>query len=233
MLGFVSGKQIHYILPLLPPASLFIARSIMNNAPWVYFSDRWALSLIYFVLGIILLFLPHFHPDGGDGAMLAYIPYWIGIIPLLGCFIILFMNYDDPGRQMKAVAYINILLLITLQLGVSGVLHKLYDPASIIAAVQESQQKGHLVAGAPDRASDQLPLADQFQFAGRLTRPVPVMQNLAELVVWAQKNPEEYCIIFTRDKDHKVLADKGIEGRYKDGWLIFRPVKGLSADFRL
>ena len=94
-------------------------------------------------------------------------------------------------------------------------------------------QLWHGVAGAPDRASDQLPLADQFQFAGRLTRPVPVMQNLAELVVWAQKNPEEYCIIFTRDKDHKVLADKGIEGRYKDGWLIFRPVKGLSADFRL
>jgi len=231
LLSFVSGKQVHYMLPLLPYVALFISRASFNNAPWTFFSDRWAISLVYFVLGLTLLLLPHFHSDGGDGTMLAYIPSWIGIIPLLGCFIILFMNYNEPGRQARALAYINILLLIALQFGISGVLHNLFEPASIIAAVQETQQKGHLVAAAPAVSHDQLPLADQFQFAGRLTQPLPVMRNLVELLIWAQKNTEQYCIIFTRDKDHKLLTGRGTETQYKDGWLIFRPVKGLSADY--
>lgn len=231
LLGFVSGKQVHYILPLLPSVSLIIARSIMNNKTWIYFYDRWSLCFVYLFLGVTLLVLPHFHSEGGDGAMLAYIPSWIGLIPLMSCFILLFMNYGDPGRQIRTVAYINIFLLITLQLGISGVVHNLFYPASIITTIQEYQQKGHLVAAAPDKSIDQLPLADQFQFAGRLTKPLPVMQNLAELLVWAQENPGQYSIIFTRNKDHKLLAGKGIERRYKDGWLIFRPVKELSADY--
>ena len=203
----------------------------MNNKPLVFFYDRWALSFVYLFLGITLLLLPHILLDGEDGAMLAYIPFWIGVIPILSCCIILFMNYDDPGRQIRAVACVNIILLVTLQLGLSGVLHNLFYPSSIITAIQEYQQKGHLVAVAPNKSMDKIPIEDQFQFAGRLTKSLPVMQNFDELLLWAQENPEQYSILFTRNKDHKELAGKGIERRYKDGWLILRSVKDLRGNY--
>ena len=228
LLSCISGKQLHYILPLMPPAALLLSKVIIQTRPNSYLPSRVIFVSILSLTGMVLFLLPHLPLDGGDGAMLADMPAWIGMLPISGAIVLLYILPEDPGKQIRIIAIVNILLVTTLQLAISPILHKLFEPASIFTAMRAAAQEGHILAVAPEKSGDHILLSDQFQFSARLTGPLPVKNNLTELIRWAKKNKNQYCLLFTRSNRPELLKGRGIAASYKGGWLIFSPARELA-----
>jgi len=57
------------------------------------------------------------------------------------------------------------------------------------------------------------------------------MDSLGEVGAWAEKNPGQYCLIFTNAEGRAWLQGRGNSKRFRGGWLVARPAKGLNADY--
>lgn len=224
LLSCVSGKQVHYLLPLLPAAVLLMARAA-GTGSGATSSDLRPLAVFFVLAGVVLLALPRLPLHGGDAVMLAFLPPWLGGIPLLAGLVFLVPGSGSVPHDITRVAVINVVLLIIMHLVLSRPLQRLYDQTEIGAALGRVEAAGQQVAVYPAR------LRDQFQFAGRLTRPLLPINSLEEEVAWAAKNEDQYCLLFTTEEGREWLRGNGIAERFKEGWLVVRPATGLRADF--
>lgn len=224
LLSCVSGKQLHYLLPLLPAATLLMARAVATS-PGATSSRLRSVAAVYVVSGVALLIIPYLPLHGGDMEMLAFLPPWLGLFPLLPGLIFLFLKSDGFQQGITRVATGNILLLLVLHLALARPLHQLYDQTEVGTALHAAEAGGHLVATFPAR------LTAQFQFAGRLTRPLLAKNTLEEVVLWSGRNPGQYCFFMTTEEGSVQLRGNGTAARFKDGWLVVRPAAGLDADY--
>lgn len=226
LLSCISGKQIHYLLPLLPAAALLMARAVSGRDVSVA-TTRWPLAGMFILFGLILLAVPRLHLQGGDSEMLAFLPPWLGWIPLLaGVICLLPGSLGSAARRLRGVTGMNVLVLALLHLALARPLHLLYDLTDIGAALRNAEEAGHAVAAFPAR------LTDQVQFAGRLTRPLLAVATFEKVVLWAQRNPDQFCLFFTSEEGRGWLQGKGTAARFKEGWLVLRPAAGLYADYQ-
>ncbi|MHB1350238.1 MAG: ArnT family glycosyltransferase, partial [Desulfobulbaceae bacterium] len=226
LLSYISGKQVHYLLPLLPMAGLLMARTASSMSAGSSAAGLWPLAVILVFFGLALLVAPGLQLHGGDADMLAFLPPWLGIIPLLSGLMFFFRrSCGSILLLITCIATMNVLLLIVLQLALSEPLHRLYDQTEIGAALRTAQESGYPVAVYPPR------LTDQMQFAGRLTRPLFPVDTLEEVVLWAENNQGQYCLFFTPEAGLAWLRGNGIAHRYKEGWLVVRHAEGLLADY--
>ncbi|MHB8808843.1 MAG: ArnT family glycosyltransferase [Desulfobulbaceae bacterium] len=224
LLSSISGKQVHYLLPLLPAAALLMARAASRGSR-ASSADLRPVAVILIVVAVVVLALPHLHLQGGDADMLALLPPWLGTIPLFVGLFFLFLRAGSIPHLIIRVAVMNVLMLVLLHLALSAPLRRLYDQSEIGAALQAAEKGGKVVAVYPTW------LKDQLQFAGRLRRPLLPLDTLEEEVRWAMENPGQYCLVMTTEEGSAWLRGNGAAGRFKDGWLIVRPAAGLHGDY--
>ncbi len=218
LLSCVSGKQIHYILPLLPVIALFIAHTV-TTAPKLTPYDHIPLVLIFLVLSLALVIVQQLPLHGGDREMLQYIPKWLAVVPFSAALFLYRFRADSMLQSIKIVSAAMLLLVMLLQLALAGPLHAIYDQRKIGKKISIAQQQNQPVAIFPDK------LADQFQFAGRLTTPLVPKPGVAEITTWATAHKDGLCLMYTKSTHYKQLMGNGDALRYDDGWLIFRPAK--------
>jgi len=228
LLSFVSGKQVHYILPVLPLAALLTARigtSVSRRSPF----DHLPLISVFLVAACILFVVPLLSFSGeGDRAMLEYIPAWIGLVPLgCGVFLYRFRSLSGLG-SIKAVSVSVLLLVIFLHLAMAAPLHLIYDQSEIAIQMKKVEDQGKKMAIFPAA------LADQFQFAGRLTKPLIPFDDgyIDKMVAWSKANPRQFCLIFIHDEEYKLIKGSGFIRRYSNGWLLLRQARGLFSHHR-
>ncbi|MHB1351107.1 MAG: ArnT family glycosyltransferase [Desulfobulbaceae bacterium] len=224
LLCCISGKQVHYLLPLLPAVALLMARAAGVGAG-TRATDFRQLATLLFLVGVVLFVLPRLHFQGGDAKMLVFLPPWLGVIPALAGLAFTMQGNSSIPQGVTRVAVFNVVLMCILHLALSGPLQRLYDQAVIGAALRSAEESGSVIAAYPAR------LKDQFQFAGRLGRPLLPMDSLGEVGAWAEKNPGQYCLIFTNAEGRAWLQGRGNSKRFRGGWLVARPAKGLNADY--
>jgi len=209
----VSGKQIHYLLPLLPVVAI-VASRIAASAPVQKRHDTWPLLIFFASLAVALLVLPSLPVQGREAAILKYIPRTAGLVPLLTGCVLAWLVRVKPRQNLPIIAVSVLLHLIFLHLVLSQSVAMLFNPSAKLNSVSLAQKEGKPVAVYPKD------LADQFQFAARLTRPVAALDTLQELQAWSKNNPSGYCLVFA---DRKFLAQFGNDREaqpYRDKWLM-------------
>ncbi len=225
LLSCISGKQIHYILPLLPVAALLITRLSISTTHQVRF-DRIAVLLIYLIICAVLFLLPFLPMQDGDREVLKTIPGWIAIVPLLCALFLLPIRPCSVARSLRMMFISVLLLAIFFHFGMSRPLHATYGQEEISISMGKIQENGGEIAILPEE------LMDQFQFSGLLTKPLSTFDLWDKLAVWTMTNPDQYCLVFTRSKAYKHLIGSGVARRYDDGWLIFRPAKDFLSGYQ-
>jgi hypothetical protein len=85
LLSAISGKQVHYLLPLLPAVLLLAGNGFYTNKSTTSLS-HWLLPTAMLFLSLALLIVPALHLEGGDSEMLRFMPVWLGIGPLIAAF---------------------------------------------------------------------------------------------------------------------------------------------------
>ena len=223
LLSAISGKQIHYLLPLLPPIILLISRGMTDVLPTKPSSTR-VLASMLLLFSLALLVVPSLPLHGGDSEMLHYLPRPLGIIPLIAALFLL--QRQHAGNYIPRTATILVTMLIVLHFALAPSLHTLYDVRGVGKKIHTAQVSGKVVAVYPAR------LTDQFQFAGRLTKPLLALKTMEEIVRWAQKHTNQYVLLLLDKTTYPFFSDTTIVQPFTNRWLLFRPATGIPADYQ-
>lgn len=185
LMSLVSGKQVKYLLPLLPAFALVVARTLTRMDRRPVNTRPWLLGGVLFCAGAAVAALP---------AMLAWfepvLPLW-GVLVMASAVAIMWLKPVRPAHYPALLALLSVYVVSMIHLGVMRPLAPAYDlrPASRLIAT--AQAAGQTVAVVNSYHGE-------FGFYGRLTQPVAVL-TAGRLRAWADRNPDGYLVL--RDGD--------------------------------
>lgn len=181
--SLISGKQLHYLLPLFPPFALLVARGLAADEVRCGWKAQLLPSLALVALATVLVSI-HRITDAGDlpeGALA--ISVWVPLLILL-----LALSLPLPWRVVAAservvhLALSSIALLVVLHLGVVRVLSPAYDVRPAARLLNRLQQQGVEIAHVGK-------YHDQYHFPGRLESPLEVLGR-HQVPEWVRRHPE-------------------------------------------
>jgi 4-amino-4-deoxy-L-arabinose transferase-like glycosyltransferase len=191
--SFISGKQVHYVLPIFPAAALIIARLISLNKT-ISKLDLTPICVVFIILGCILLYLPHYAQSHGVS-----VTNWSNLSPFPGLFAITlgFFLYFNPKKSILdtifAIAVSTITLVAITMFGLLRTAGEAYDvrPISNQIKVLESSDVPVAVIGK---------YAGTYDFVGRLKHP-PENIEASNVNIWFEKHADGRVIAFFNQKN--------------------------------
>lgn len=184
--SFISGKQPHYLLPIVPAFALLVARGWeeLHAVRWL---DRLLPALVGLIVGGTLLYLPTYHQHHYLAPWLLNIPTFAGMAMILGS-VFLMLTAKHKNQYLEGMTLLGILAISVLYLGVIRAAGPAYDVTKISQQLKVMQDQN-------------IPLANvdkyhgQFNFLGRL-KVSPVELSEGQLDAWFEKNPNGRAIVY-------------------------------------
>lgn len=186
--SLVSGKQVHYLMPLFPAFALLVARVVLGYTAAVkQVSGLGFPSLILFTLGIGLIVVA----SGGIALPPDEVPIlpplWPGIVLAIGALITygIARKFNGPIPVLGLLAG---LFLALIQFAARPMIYPVYDIHPLAHAIDQAQQAGHKVAHAGK-------YHNQYHFFGRLQQPLVALHG-PEKAAWLAQNPSAYVVLY-------------------------------------
>jgi 4-amino-4-deoxy-L-arabinose transferase-like glycosyltransferase len=189
--SLISGKQPHYLLPLLPGLALLAARLLDDPAPA---PRRWDLApslVVLLLVATVITAAPFLADRFGQ-------PPWIGqISPLAGVLlglaaVVCALIFDRIFLQRtEAPALFTLLAVTALYAAGAGAIRRQYDVAPIARYLASVERQGRPIAYVGSYHG-------QFHFLGRLERPFEEIHPGAEWQ-WLHEHPRGKLIQELRD----------------------------------
>ncbi len=144
--SFISGKQVHYILPIFPAFALLVARfSNKHNA-----NTRLPLLPIViatFILGIIFLALPSYaNAHANLAGWIQRIPQWLGWFTIAVAILIYFLPKKSISTTISQLSVISIALVTICMYVVIHTAGDAYDMRPISIKLKELESRNIPVA---------------------------------------------------------------------------------------
>ncbi|MEQ1591517.1 MAG: glycosyltransferase family 39 protein [Thiobacillaceae bacterium] len=189
--SFISGKQVHYLVPLFPAFALFVARAMGNGSEdGVRPGGVWLPAILVATAGVILLMLsqglvalPH-----DEFPQLPSI--WPGAFMLLAGVTALVLG-RRCAQPLILMGLIGAAFSALMQLAIARPLYASYDVRPMAHAIREVQDGGHVVAHIGK-------YHDQYQFFGRLQQPLVELQGDTPKA-WLANHPAAYAVVYVKD----------------------------------
>jgi 4-amino-4-deoxy-L-arabinose transferase-like glycosyltransferase len=190
-LSLISGKQVHYLLPVFPaimlPAAVGIAR--LSDRP-----DRRpgrpaaaGVAAVFLLLGLLLLARPWLVPLIPDLAWLdPSSPIW-GAPPALAGLGLLLWRPRSAARAVPVLTALVAGALMLVQMGPLQAVRDAYDLRPLAREVARVQAEGAPVAHFGR-------YRNEFHFLGRLEAPFSELDTPEELLQWAREHPDGYVV---------------------------------------
>lgn len=182
----IGGKQPHYLLPAVPGVALGLAFALDRGALRVR-SGLFAAFLI--VLGAAFAAAPYF---AATRERLGYVedatPGWGIALAVLGVLLLIFLRH---ARTPRLPALTMLLVALLVKFAVIEGPGQRYDLDAIGARLAQAQQRGQPVIHLGWHHG-------VYEFAGRLTQPIPTLEDPKQLEAWAQQHPDGLVMSFYR-----------------------------------
>jgi 4-amino-4-deoxy-L-arabinose transferase-like glycosyltransferase len=205
--SFISGKQVHYLVPQVSSFALLAAFALDRQQPA---GRPWAAMAGLVAIAAAVLALPHVKLPPNLAALHALSPLWT--LPFLALTAWLGWSPRTPQRQVPVMAAIATLTFAAALLVFIRAMSDAYDVGPMARRIAELQAAGRPVA------NDGVYHA-QYQFAGRLDRPVTELETHEEAEQWIAAHPHGVVIMYFRPP-----ADPSAFGP-----LLVRPYRGRIA----
>ena len=184
--SLISGKQPHYLLPIVPAFALLAARgwTTLSDVKWF---DKLLPALVGMVIGAGLLYLPTYHQHHYLAVWVLNIPSWAGIAMILGS-VVLMLGIKNKQQYLQRVTLLGVWAILVLYLGVIRVAGSAYDVTKISQHLKQLQDQN-------------IPLANigkyhgQFNFLGRMTKS-PDQLAESQLDAWFETHPNGRVIMY-------------------------------------
>jgi len=210
LLSLVSGKQIKYLLPLVPAFALLLGRVWGRMGERIIAQRPWLLGGVLLLSGGLLVALPlwldaapwirNIHPLWGGLLALTAVALWLP--PPLRAI-------DTPQR----LTLFSVLVIVIVHVGIFTTATPAYDLQPASRVIARAQAAGHEVACASRYHG-------QFGFPGRLLQPV-VQLEAGGVLQWASQHPKDYLVVITRSAAAVEAYPKAVFTQpYRSGYLL-------------
>ncbi len=187
LLSLISGKQIHYLVPLFPAFALLAGRLLARAQP----GGLWLPALAAAAAGTAMLY---FAPDrlGGKLDLWENLPRWPGALLILAAGLALWLGRKAQWR-LAMLAGLGATLFALLQFYVADNLWARYDIRPLAQEIGKLQQRGTPVANNGEYHA-------QYQFFGRLEQSIDELKTPAEIQPWFDRHPDGVLIYYAKPK---------------------------------
>ena len=184
--SFISGKQVHYLLPIYPALSLMIA-SEFDRIKKILWYDHAAIALPLLAVGGVFYYLNKSHHINDLAPWMNSLPIQNSFILVLGALLLFIWKVEDKISFLWKLVAANILVISILFLGVIYQTGNAYDLREVSRQIKVIEAKGLPLAYLGNYAG-------QFDFIGRLNSP-PQVLTTAQLFTWTKENADGRVII--------------------------------------
>ncbi len=184
---FISGKQMHYLLPIFPAFSLLAARGL-SLADRQGFPDLLPVVLATLVAGGILLYLPEYALHHHLAPWIKDIPIWGGLTLMTAAIVLAFYRRGGVVTEIWKMTLLSSLAVAILYLAVIRQAGLAYDIRPISARLKALQE-----AGVPLAHSGKY--HGQYQFVGRMTVSPDVVMG-ADMGKWFDAHPDGKAVVY-------------------------------------
>ena len=182
----ISGKKIHYLLPLLPAVALYLSSLLAHRKQPGNGREMWPLTTIYLIVALIFGSLPFIYGPADT-------PYWINGISMFS--FIPFALVAVAGQvfvrgtylsRVKMISLQTVLLLLSAHIVIFVPASAGYDLKPIALELASLEKAGHAIAHNGKYRGE-------YHFLGRLTEPFDVVYDHTEQQ-WMKQHPDGYVI---------------------------------------
>ncbi len=227
----ISGKQPHYLLPLLPIFALLLARFVDAASETGRFSDSrlFRLPPLLLVVGVGLALiatqlmtdrLVAWRPriaellsDGHGGLILG-----LGLMGLA-----LWIAFDRARDARFRIATLTILSVATVsaaQFWVGNHLRERFNVAVVAAELANAEAANRPVAVTYDYHG-------QYHFAGRLARPIR-SSTKDDVLDWVKSNPNGLVVDYRSEDPATYPAQPSFVGEYRGRYVLLWPAAAVA-----
>ncbi len=206
----VSGKQVHYVLPLLPGLALLVSRLVSAADESSEKRDDQRLpGIVLLVLAAAILLLPVISRASPEAAAALGLPAWVnehhpvavGVLMIAGGLLV-GLNVRSVMLRAPLVAATFAVSFVCAQAGVMRSVGPVFDTAPIGAAIKAIEEQGKPIAHLGEYHG-------QYHFTGRLTRPFELMWD-TQAAEWARGHPGG---VIVAPYDRWPVANPSVVGR--------------------
>ncbi len=201
LLCLISGKQVHYLLPLVPSVALVAARTLSLQPTPV--QRPVLVASVYALLGISALLAAMIPIKIARIDITPSIAAYLGIAVLVAGGVTFIDRPRRAGAVVWAAAAASVLVLTASHLFAAKGLHSVQDTTRMGRELAALQAAGKPVIHMGHYHG-------QFTFAGRLQQPIPVAHSDKELADWCTQNPEGYVIKYWSAKESRYTGETEI-----------------------
>ncbi|MEP6471781.1 MAG: glycosyltransferase family 39 protein [Acidobacteriota bacterium] len=186
--SLVSGKQIYYLLSLMPPVALLAARLLPVPETSPRRRDLALVAVAFLLLAAVLAGAPALADPLRLPGWIASLPPLAGFLPLAGAVALFFPAPRTRAAALERIAAASVLTLLAVLWGVGRAAAGSYDVSRIAGYLSKLESQGHPVAHAGRYHGE-------YQFAGRLRRPLEVIEP-PEVDAWLSRHPDGYVVVY-------------------------------------
>ena len=206
--SMISGKQVHYLLPIIP-AFLLLASRLAGEASFSRRDFIPQLCLFSCLAGVWLL-VPLLSTRVKLPPWLQQLEPVYGLAVLLLSFYFLVFYTRKQRGGVRAMTTLTVLTLVILQVGILQAGAKWYDIKHLSIYLSRIQGQGYPIANAARYEG-------QYQFLGRLRRPLEVISE-DDVSTWLATHPDGRVVRYFRqwpqDIDAKIEFVQQFRGQF-------------------
>ncbi|MDI1276743.1 glycosyltransferase family 39 protein [Methylobacter sp.] len=199
--SLISGKRIHYLLPLVPVMALILARAVDEITE----SERWERAhsvamAVFGLLGAVLMLLPRLNDAYHWRAELSLIsPVW-GSLLVMSAVILGITKAKSAQDSVLYICIASVIALITVCGGFFEAKSDRYDTRPAAQAIAALMAENRDIAFYGNKYHG------QYHFAGRLKQAITVVAYIDDLYDWAKQHQSGYIIVTYKDSEALLLS---------------------------
>jgi len=196
--SMISGKQIHYLIPFIPAGALLIGRNITRAESRCGKTSTQMLGGLFLLLGLVALVIPFFNLGPDVGKLPAGSTAFASAGLLTAGLLLLLVPFRTAERSVMQIAIGLTLILILGLVDAKKSLMEEYNLKKVSLQIKHEMDAGRMVVNTGKYHG-------QYQFLGRLEKPIVVIDGKPETAVhFAQNNPGAIFITYQHDDENKL-----------------------------
>lgn len=217
----ISGKRLHYMLPLLPVLALLAARVLDTaNGRGIAGVRQWPLAFGLAVFAIAFAIAPALQPHYDWPAWVSRLPVTISVALLLAALALMLpLRPLSSEKRALQIACVSVLVLGLIKVAILEQARPYYDLHQVSAYLARSEHQ-------------QAPIAHigayqgQFHFLGRLLRPIETVP--AEGVMeWAVRHDDGLIVSYLRELPALSSHCSHLVYPYRGQWVALWAVRDI------
>ncbi|PPD17907.1 MAG: phospholipid carrier-dependent glycosyltransferase [Methylobacter sp.] len=204
--SLVSGKRLHYLLPVLPAMALLIARAVSCPEAVNSNSAYRSVLVVFALLGLGFALIALTKPGGWFHPIAEVSPQWGLSVTALALAVLALGGSKALNDQVVTICLVSVAGFALMIVGFFQAYGPNYDTRPMAVAISELITQGREVVFYTGK------YYGQYQFTGRLQQPLTVISERAELEQWIYNHPQGYVLAVYKARPE--LDDRLLAARY-------------------